>query len=77
MPDHDLRQRLDVGPLGVEVDDAGAQHVAAGDDRVRDEDLAAALQPVEQRSVERVELAARPRRAQRRAQVRAARSGTS
>ena len=43
----------------VEVDDAGAQRVAAADHRVRDEHFAAALQPIEQRAVERVEMAAR------------------
>ena len=42
---------------GVEVHDAGAQHVAAADDGVRDEGLAAALQAIEQLAVERIEMA--------------------
>ena len=42
--------------VGVEVHDAGAQHVAAVDDRVGDEHFAAALQAIEQRPVERVEV---------------------
>ena len=33
----------------VEIDDARPQHVAVADDGVGDEDLAAALQPIEQR----------------------------
>ena len=41
----------------VEVHDAGAQQVAASDDGVRDERLAAALQPIQQRPVQRVEIA--------------------
>ena len=52
-----LDQRDDVLPRSMEVDDAGAKHVAAADDCVRDEHLAAALEPIEQRPVERVEMA--------------------
>ena len=52
----DLRHRLHVRLSGVEVHDAGAQHVAAADDGVGDERFAAALQPIEQFAVERVEM---------------------
>src|SRR5688572_10819831 len=55
-PDRQTRQRLDVGPRRPEIDDARAQDVAAVDDRVRDERLAAALQAVEQPAVQRVEV---------------------
>ena len=76
-PRHDLRQRLDVRPVGVEIHDAGAQHVAAADDGVRDERLAAALQPIEQLAVERVEMPLDRRLADAAIADRAARSGTS
>src|ERR1051325_2759054 len=53
----DLRQRLDVRTIGVEVHDAGAQHIAVADDGVGDERFAAALQSIEQRAIESVEMA--------------------
>ena len=68
---------LHVRPRRVEVDDAGAQHVAAADDGVRDERLAAALQPIEQRAIQRVEVRSTVRLADARRAVGAARSGTS
>jgi hypothetical protein len=40
----------------VEVHDARAQQVAAGDHGVRDECLTATLQPIEQRAVEGIEM---------------------
>ena len=40
----------------MEVDDAGAQHVAAADDSVGDECLASALQPIEQLAVDLIEM---------------------
>ena len=53
---NDLRHGLDIRSSGVEVHDAGAQHIAAADDGVGDECLASALQPIEQLAVERVEV---------------------
>ena len=73
----DLRQRLDVRSGGVEVHDAGAQHVAAADDGVGDERLAAALQPIEQLAVERIEMPFDRRLSDAAFEDRAARSGTS
>ena len=49
--------RVDVGGIGVEIDDARAQRVAAVDDGVRDEGFPAALNRVEHRRVQRVEIA--------------------
>jgi len=47
---------LDVGQLRMEVDDAGAQHVAASHYRVRDENLAPALQALEELTIEQFEM---------------------
>lgn len=55
-PRDDLRQRLYVRLVGVEIDDAGAQQEAAADHRVGDEGLAAPLKPAEELAVERVEM---------------------
>src|SRR5262245_34936496 len=55
-PRHDFRQLLHIPLRGVEIDDAGAEHVAAVDDRVRDERLAAALNAIEQLLVQAVEI---------------------
>ena len=52
----DLGQRLHVSLCRVKVHDAGAQHVAAGDDRVRDERLASALQAIEQLAIQRIQV---------------------
>ncbi len=41
----------------MEIDHAGAQRVASADDGVGEEDLAAALQPIEQAADERIEVA--------------------
>ena len=49
-------QRLDILMVGVEVHDAGAQHVTSADDRVGHERLAATLQAIEQRLVQRIEM---------------------
>src|ERR1700722_6758071 len=55
-PRDDPGYRLDVSDTGVEVHDARAQRVAAADDGVRDECLAAALDAMEQALVQRVEM---------------------
>jgi hypothetical protein len=52
----DRRCRLDVARAGVEVHDAGAQDVATVDDGIRDEQLAAALQAIEQLASEGVQV---------------------
>ena len=55
-PGHDdAGKGLDVGRTGVEVDDAGAQRVAPADHRVRNEKLAALLQPREQLAIQIVQ----------------------
>src|SRR5215207_10520357 len=53
---HHLGNRGDVGIGGAEVDDAGAEQEAIVEHCVGDEHLAAELEPVEQRLVERVEI---------------------
>ena len=73
----DLRHRLHIRSSGVEVHDAGAQHVAAADDGVGDERLASALQPIEQLAVERIEMTFDRRLSDAALEDRAARSGTS
>ena len=44
---HDFGQGFHIRPAGVEVHDAGAQHVAAADDGVGNEGVASPLQPVD------------------------------
>src|SRR5437868_14936871 len=61
----DVDKRLDVSQPRLEVDDAGAQQVAASDNRIRDEGVAPALQAVEQPCPARaVHVPDRARRAQ-------------
>ena len=67
--DDDRRDRVDVRRRGPEVHDARAQRVAAADDGVRDEQLAAALQPIEQLAVDRVEARVDGRIADRRGEL--------
>src|SRR5919198_6559087 len=53
---HDLGQRPNVVLGRPEVDDARAQEIGAVDDRVRDEDLSAPLQALEELLVQAVDL---------------------
>ena len=60
----------------MEIHDAGAQHVAAAYDRVRDERLAAALQAIEQLAIQGIEVRFDCLVADPGAQVERARTGT-
>ena len=53
---HDFRQRVDIARIGMKIDDARAQHVAAVHDRVRDKGLAVALQMVEYLRIQVVQI---------------------
>src|SRR4029450_9107545 len=55
VPRQQIWQRLDVLLRGIEIDDTGAQRVLAVDHRIRQEGLAAALQPRDQLAIDPIE----------------------
>ena len=68
-PDDDRRHRLHIRDSRVKVHEARAEYIPAVDDGIRDEELAATLQPIEQRPVERIEVVFNSRLSQTRSKV--------
>src|SRR5207247_2337313 len=56
VPRHNIRESLDVIEIGMEIHDARAEHVSPAYHCVGDEELAAALQHIEQRFIQRVQV---------------------